>query len=232
MNSFDHIAGRYDEWYQTPLGQTADRLEKKAVFALATAEPGTVCLDVGCGTGNYALDLAAKGLSTVCLDSSGEMLRASGAKARQAGLHTRLVQARAEHMPFRTGIFDLVISVSTLEFAEDQEAAAREMLRVLKPGGQVVVGVLMRWSVWALLRRLKGALASTVYRSARFLSAREVYALLRSAGCDSVRTRGAVFILPIKWRTFLVGAAAADYVGRRMHLPGAAFLAAAGRKPA
>jgi SAM-dependent methyltransferase len=232
MNSFDHVAGRYDEWYQTPLGQTADRLEKKAIFALATAEPGTACLDVGCGAGNYALDLAAKGLRAVGVDPSREMLRAASSKARRAGLHIQLVEARAERLPFSTGVFDLVIAVTTLEFAEDQATAAREMLRVLKPGGQVVVGVLMRWSVWALLRRLKGALTSTIYRSARFLAAREVRALLRSAGCESVRTWAAVFVPPVRWRTFVLGATAADDAGRRMHLPGAAFLAAAGRKAA
>jgi ubiquinone/menaquinone biosynthesis C-methylase UbiE len=232
VNSFDHTAGRYDEWYQTPLGQAVDRFEKQAIFALARTEPGVVCLDVGCGTGNYALDLAAKGLSTAGVDPSQHMLRAASAKAQRAGLHIRLVQARAERLPFSTGVFDVVLAVTTLEFVDDQEVAAREMLRVLKPGGQVVVGVLMRWSTWALLRRLKGALTSSIYDSARFFSARQVRALLRSAGCDSVRTRGAVFVPPVRWRAFLLGATAAEDIGGRTHLPGPAFLAAAGRKPA
>jgi ubiquinone/menaquinone biosynthesis C-methylase UbiE len=232
VNSFDRIASRYDKWYRTPLGQTADRFEKQAIFAVARIEPGTVCLDVGCGTGNYALELAGKRLRTVGVDPSQHMLRAASAKAQRAGLRIRLVQARAERLPFSTGVFDVVLAVTTLEFVQDQEVATREMLRVLKPGGQVILGVLMRWSIWGLLRRLKGALSSTIYRSARFLSAGEVRALLQSAGCLSVRTRGAVFFLPVNWHPSLLGATAAEHIGRCIHLPGAAFLAVVGRKPA
>ena len=231
MNSFDRIAARYDEWYQTPLGRAVDRFEKEAVFALARPRPGAICLDVGCGTGNYALELAAIGARAAGVDDSSEMLHVAKGKAERAGLRIPLAQARGEALPFSSGTFDLVIAVTTLEFVRNPEAVVREMMRVLKPGGQLVVGVLTRWSIWALLRRLKGALTSSIYNSARFLSARQVCALLRSAGCDSVRTRAAVFVPPVNSRIWLLAASAAEAVGRWMRLPGAAFLAAAGRKP-
>lgn len=232
MNSFGPLADRYDEWCETLLGRMVDRLEKETIFDLARIRAGTCCLDVGCGTGNYTLELAVRGVRTVGADPSPEMLRVAKAKAECAGLDIHLVQAPAEGLPFSTGAFDLVIAVTTLEFVSDQRAAAEEMLRVVRPGGQLVVGVLTRWSLWALVRRVEGALAPSIYNSARFLSGREVRALLRSAGGDALRTRAAVFIPPVQWSMVLRAATVAEAIGRRAALPGAAFLAAGCRKPA
>ena len=52
VSPFDHLASRYDAWYQTPLGALADALELKAVFALAGEVAGRRVLDASCGTGN------------------------------------------------------------------------------------------------------------------------------------------------------------------------------------
>ncbi|MFQ5829725.1 MAG: class I SAM-dependent methyltransferase [Candidatus Methylomirabilia bacterium] len=64
--SFDQIASTYDAWYETRLGQLVHRLEKEAVFTLVEPRPSDMALDVSCGTGSYALELAERGLFFRC----------------------------------------------------------------------------------------------------------------------------------------------------------------------
>ncbi len=104
--SFDSIASAYDAWYETPLGQLVDRLEKEAVFALVEAKPGALALDLSCGTGNYALALAQRGLRVVGVDFSEPMLRLAQAKAMREGVRLSLVRADGSALPFRAGMFD------------------------------------------------------------------------------------------------------------------------------
>jgi ubiquinone/menaquinone biosynthesis C-methylase UbiE len=59
-NSFDAVAETYDVWYATPLGQVTDELESAAVFARVAGLPG-FAVDLSCGTGHYALELARRG---------------------------------------------------------------------------------------------------------------------------------------------------------------------------
>ena len=76
--SFDPAA--YDAWFQTPVGRLTDRLEHEAVRALLP-EPSGVALDLSCGTGNYALDLAERGWQVVGIDVDPLMVTAARRKA-------------------------------------------------------------------------------------------------------------------------------------------------------
>ena len=93
------------------------------------AAAGRRLLDVGGGTGNYALALAKLGFAPLVLDRSPEMLAQAAAK----GLET--VQANAERLPFADASFDAVMLVSMLHHAGDQLAVLDESRRVLAPHG-------------------------------------------------------------------------------------------------
>ncbi len=145
---FDGEASSYDSWYETAAGRIVDRIEKEAIYSLLQPRAGMKVLDVGCGTGNYTLDLAGKGLEVTGIDISKPMLERARAKAARRGLTVRFVEADALDLPFRDGIFDAVVSVTALEFVPDMPAALREAFRVLKTGGRLVVGLIGRDSAW------------------------------------------------------------------------------------
>lgn len=109
--------------------------------------PGERMLEVGPGTGYYSLDaagwLGAAGRLDV-FDVQQEMLDHTTARARERGLenvHPTLGDAR--ELPYPDATFDAAFLVTVLGEIPDQEAALRELRRVLKPEGRLVVGELM-----------------------------------------------------------------------------------------
>jgi SAM-dependent methyltransferase len=227
---FDRLATQYDDWYQAPLGALTDELEQEAVFALAGEIDGRMALDASCGTGHYALTLARRGARVVAIDASESMLALAQAKARREGLSLALVRASLERLPFRPGSFDLVTCVLALEFVADPAEAVAELVRVQPPGGRLVLGVLGRFSLWALWRRLKGLVRPSLWQRARFFSRRELAGLLSGAGYGKVEGREAIFFPPIDSNLLLAGLRRLERLGRRRMPEMAAFLAVAGSK--
>ena len=195
--NFKDLTDRYDAWYRTPLGAVAHALESEAVFELAEAKPEVRTVDIGCGTGIYTLELARRGVKVIGLDSSIEMIAVAQEKLRQAGLPGRFVCASAEALPFREERFDLAIAVTSLCFVHSPDRALEEMHRVLRPGGRLVIGELNRFSLWALLRRIKGLFTDTIYNQAHFWSRRELGRLLERKGFRLSAVRSLLYFPPI-----------------------------------
>lgn len=114
--AFDRLAFQYDVWYTTPLGAFVNAREQALLFELTKVQPGEQALDVGCGTGNYTLALAQRGIQAMGVDLSPAMLAVAISKAKEAKLPVGYSQATAENLPFPAENFDLVVSVTTLEF--------------------------------------------------------------------------------------------------------------------
>lgn len=93
-------------------------------------------LDVGCGSGWFSQRAAARGARVTSLDIGLRLLQHTRRKC-----HTRAVAGDACHLPFPSGAFDVVISSECIEHTLDPRQALREILRVARPGGQVVVTV-------------------------------------------------------------------------------------------
>jgi len=197
MPAFDAFAASYDAWYETPLGRLVDRLEKEAVFALVEVGPGDLALDLSCGTGNYALELAQRGLRVVGVDRSEPMLRLAQAKATRQGIKLSLVQADGSALPFRTCAFNLVTVILGLEFTGNPGKAIAEASRVLKPEASLVVAILNRTGPWTLWRRLKRRLVRSVWRHATFWSRDELRQLLEERGFRQLAWREAIYFLPL-----------------------------------
>jgi ubiquinone/menaquinone biosynthesis C-methylase UbiE len=138
-----HRAAGYDllVWLFTPGRDAAFR---DAVLKLAQLRPGEAVLDVGCGTGSLAI--AAKQqlgtTSTVCaIDASDQMIERARKKARNAGLDITITQGVAQTLRFDDSRFDLVLSTRMLHHLprKGRLECAREMRRVLRPGGRALV---------------------------------------------------------------------------------------------
>lgn len=105
------------------------------LLALVDATPGQLLLDVGCGPGAYHAALAIAGARVVGVDASRGMLREVLAQRPSAAA----AQADAERLPIRDATFDRVMANHMLYHVADQVAALREMRRVVKPSGRVVL---------------------------------------------------------------------------------------------
>lgn len=190
MALFDGYAQSYDSWYGTERGRTIWQLELKILLSFLEPRPGEQILDAGCGTGILALELAGRGLRVTGVDLSEKML----ALARQKiyGHKVGFLRADICALPFSNGYFDAVICFTVLEFVGEPENALRELWRVLKPGGRLVIGVLNRFSLWALARRGRG-----VYAHARFYTLWEIRKMVTAVlAPGSLRWTGAVYFPP------------------------------------
>lgn len=193
MEYFDRIAGRYDSWYRTKTGSYVDRTEKRLIFSMMRSKKGKA-LDLGCGTGNYTVELHKRGFDVVGVDLSEKMLEIARGKLPDV----EFVRASAYNLPFNDESFDLVLSVTMFEFLREPERAVREIHRVLKPGGEVIIGTMNGRSLWFLFKRLKTLFVETAYRYARFYTPGELEGLLIEQGFRDVESRGIIFF-PSFW---------------------------------
>ena len=188
--AFDPVSHLYDQWYEMPLGKTVDELEKDLLYGLARVDAPGRAIDVGTGTGHFAADLAIRGWKVVGLDLSAAML----AVAKEKSANTAWIRADAAALPCASRGFDLVLSVTALEFVARRQEAIWEMWRLVRPGGRLVVAVLNAWSPWAWSRRREGQRQETPFSHAHFFSPLEFLRLLRPLG--RVRWSSSVFVGP------------------------------------
>lgn len=207
-HAFDAAGPYYDSWFDLPLGQTVDALEKDLLYSLASLRPGERALDVGSGTGHFAFDLAGHELEVVAVDLSPAMLAVARGKVptsvrrgkvptsvgRGQGPTVHLVRGDTATLPLAPAAFDLVLSVTALEFVADPQQAVAEMWRAVRPGGRLVVGVLNALSPWAWARRRESQKQETAFSDAHFFAPWELLRLLRALG--PVTWSSSVFIGP------------------------------------
>lgn len=137
-----HSAAGYDllAWLLL-LGR--ERAFRERLVRLARLQPAQSVLDVGCGTGSLAI-AAKRRVGTAGtvqgIDASPEMIARARRKASKAGVDVPFTTGVVEALPFPDGRFDAVLSTLMLHHLprEARRQCAREMRRVLKPGGCVL----------------------------------------------------------------------------------------------
>jgi demethylmenaquinone methyltransferase/2-methoxy-6-polyprenyl-1,4-benzoquinol methylase len=129
---FDEVAPRYD-LTNTVLSFGQDRRWRKAVTDALALRPGERVLDLAAGTATSAAALARTGATVIGCDFSLGMLR----QGRGKGVD--LVAGDALRLPFADASFDAVTISFGLRNVQDTDRALRELLRVTRPGGRLVV---------------------------------------------------------------------------------------------
>jgi SAM-dependent methyltransferase len=146
MTDFAEIKARHQQTWgagdysviATALYPTAEVLCEDVNFSA-----GQRVLDVACGSGNVSLAAARRGAVVTGIDFVPALLERARERAAAEWLEIDLREADAEALPFPDASFDVVLSAFGVMYAPDQERAAAELLRVLRPGG--VVG-LANWT--------------------------------------------------------------------------------------
>lgn len=186
--SHSEVVGRYEDWYSTPYGQLADRIELSMLLELLRpVAPGASVLDLGCGTGHFAHALARHGLRVVGVDPEPAMLAVARERAP-------VVCGDGLHLPFADGAFDAAILVAVLKFVADPVALLAEARRVARE--RVVVLALASRSWLGLRRRVSGWLGHAVFSRATFRSRARIVELARQAGGEAESLRTALFLPP------------------------------------
>jgi ubiquinone/menaquinone biosynthesis C-methylase UbiE len=135
---FDRRANDYDREYgsETPAG-FALRVRRRKVLELFD-QPGGKVLDVGCGPGVMAQEIVSRNCRFWGVDPSANMIAI--ARSRFYGADAiEFVQGGAARLEFGDGFFDAVLCMGVIDSLRDGPHAMREMLRVLKPGGTLIV---------------------------------------------------------------------------------------------
>lgn len=168
-----------------------ERAFRERLIDLARLKPGETALDAGCGTGTLAI-MAKRRVGAAGrvygIDASPEMIARADKKARKAGVEIDFQVQAVEALPFADARFDAVLSTLMLHHLprKTREEGTREMRRVLKPGGRVLV------VDFGEAGPRKGLLAH-LHRRHGHVGLSEVVSLLVSAGLNVVES-GAVGI--------------------------------------
>lgn len=130
---YDRVAPIYD-WYDTPMDFLGGRARRRRLLRRAR---GNV-LEVGVGTGRN-LEFYPEGVRMTAIDVSGRMLERARRRAGRLGRRVRLQQADVEALPFPDASFDTVAASCVFCSVADPVAGLRELGRVVRPDGQVLL---------------------------------------------------------------------------------------------
>lgn len=156
-------------------------------------------LDIGCGTGTFAAMACASGLAdrVVGLDYAPAMCSVAADKARRNGHDGRLrfITGDSEHLPFADGCFDAVTCGNSFHHYPRQAAVVREMRRVLRPGGRLLLVDGFRDNVvgWVVF----DVIIAWVERAVHHASWRQVRQYFEQAGLRRIRQRKFNFWMPL-----------------------------------
>jgi ubiquinone/menaquinone biosynthesis methyltransferase len=211
---FATIADRYDLITRL-LSYGQDRRWKRRLVEMAAARPGMHALDVACGTGDIAFDVARRGADVVALDLTPRMLQLARGK-RTSGDRVVFVAADMTSLPFPARAFDVVTTGYGLRNVPLLAGALSEIKRVLRPGGVMLSldfnrpdGVLLRTIYLTYLTVVGSALGFVLHGNAetyryipesirRYPGARGVVEIALAQGftrCDAIPVFGGLMTI-------------------------------------
>lgn len=125
------------------------------LVAATGVRDGDRVLDIAAGSGNAAIPAAERGASVVASDLAPELFAVGRRNAAETGVSLEWREADAEDLPFEDAAFDAAISCVGIMFAPHHEAAASELLRVVRPGGRIG---LLSWTPEGFIGRMFGVM--------------------------------------------------------------------------
>ena len=153
-------------------------------------------LDIGCGTGELAGRLAARGWTVFGLDLCEPMLHRARFKLDDSGGNLAVTVGDSEHLPFASASLDVITCANSFHHYPHQEAVLREMFRVLRPGGELYL--LDGWPDQWVGRIVYDVIITHVEGgSVRHRESHEVRALFEDAGFREVTQKRVYSLFPI-----------------------------------
>jgi ubiquinone/menaquinone biosynthesis C-methylase UbiE len=177
---FDKIASVYDQYYATEQGKKIDDLEKFNTALFFNDLNSKNVLEIGCGTGHWTQFLSHHGFEITALDTSDAMLEIAMKKNIK---NAQFVKGSATELPFEDESIENIMSFATLGFIKNKEKAIKEMHRVLKKNGYILIGALNKNSVWYEENK-----SNEIYKSANFFDYESLYKSLADFGSPQIQS--------------------------------------------
>jgi len=178
---FNPLAGEYEKWYETAEGRQYDMLEERALGRLiGKVESGVNLLKVGMGTGWWSLFFSKLGYHVTGVDVSPDMVDVARLKNIP---NARFEKADGHKLPFADQSFTVSAAVASIEFTRVPKVVLQEMIRCIKPGGKLFLGLLNGDAPINKKRKEKGG---SVFASAQFLILRDICTLLDPYGKPTI----------------------------------------------
>jgi ubiquinone/menaquinone biosynthesis C-methylase UbiE len=191
IEAFSSVASSYEDWFESPLGKYVDSLEMESLDRILEGIEGSAAIEIGAGTGHIARRLLSRFGRVVAVEPS-QAMREEGMR-RTDDTRVSWYDDVAERLRFAEGSFDCALFFTVLEFVDDPRKAIREALRVVRPGGRLVVGYLHPLSPWSALYRHLGERGTMPWAAARFYTRDE---LEHWVGYPAEACEGAVHLTP------------------------------------
>lgn len=179
-------ANAYEHWFYKHRNRMAAELESRLMLSMLKPNPGELVLDIGCGIGSILPPLLDEGLQVTGIDPSPYMLDIILAQFND---RVDLYRGRAEDLPFDDNSFNHACFFSSLEFVDDPQKAIEEACRVAKD--KVFIGVLNRYAIKGIQRRVQGIFNHTIFNKAEFFSVWQLKRMIKAL----------IGPVPISWRT-------------------------------
>jgi ubiquinone/menaquinone biosynthesis C-methylase UbiE len=159
---------RVDRYFKSAAKQWDEIYELDTVYARIHQERGRIVLsmsenvavpvearvlEIGCGAGLATVALAERGYAVEAVDTVRDMLLTTKARAARAAVAHRIkvIQASADHLPYADNQFNLVLAIGVLPWLACIRTAMMEFIRVIRPGGCLIVNIDNTWRLHELL---------------------------------------------------------------------------------
>ncbi len=176
----------YKKWAEDPANAKLIAKQIDFAFSMLDPMPESSILDIGCKLGSNLDFFIKKGLNATGVEASPYLIDFASKKLKnKADIH----QSEFDNLPFEDNSFDYSLLITTLEFAEDPIKTVEEACRVTKD--KIFIGILNKYAVKNIERKIKGIFSDTVYKKARFFAIWEINNIIKSLMGD----------IPITWKT-------------------------------
>lgn len=224
VEKFNEIASEYDKWFETEEGKLVKQLELKALLDVLGNIEGKSILEVGIGTGLFAMEFRKLNALVYGIDPSENMLEI----ARSRGFDVKF--GYGESIPFEENTFDITLSMTSLENSKFPQKFIKEMVKVTRPKGKVVVAVLNIFSFYGISRKISGIFnKDDIFKGMYFYNYFQLEKLMKNFLCN-VSTNSSVFFNPSPSKFILQKAEKLEIFGRKYFKPFGALLVSGGIK--
>jgi SAM-dependent methyltransferase len=181
IDIFDKYSDEYDEWFDTHTW-----VYQSEVLAVKRVLPQSgKGIEIGTGTGRFSIPLGI----TIGVEPS----KAMAEIARSRGI--TIYNSKAENLPFDDNAFDFALMVTTICFLEDPLQALKEIRRILRPGGKIIIGMLDKDSPIGNLYEAKKN-ESKFFKYADFYSVNRVLEWIKLSGYNDIHILQTIFHKP------------------------------------